>query len=315
MSNKLKLFLCLSLAILSASCFRGNSASDLVNISNHNQIFNFTGVDDLYSFLTYSEKRVPLISAHRGGPDIGYPENALETFQRIAYKTPAIIECDIALTKDSVLVLMHDETLDRTTTGKGKLKKRTYRELKELYLKDSKGEQTTYKIPTLEETLAWGAGKVIFTLDVKKDVPYHLVIDAIRKTKAEAYSIIITYSADQAAVVHNLAPDLMISASIKSAEDLIRLNDSDVPDTRIVAFIGTSEADKGVTDLLHQHGILCILGTMGNLDRQAKEKGDQVYADYIENGADILSTDRPLQAAKTLDYYIRKRNLSSPYIN
>jgi len=315
MTKKFNLFLCLSLTMLSIGCFRSNSASDLTTVSNHNQVFNFQDVEDLYRFLTYSEKRVPLVSAHRGGPDIGYPENALETFQRIAYKTPAIIECDIALTKDSVLVLMHDETVDRTTTGKGRVRNHTYQELKSLYLKDKAGDVTNFRIPTLEETLSWGIGKVIFTLDVKREVPYHMVIDAIRNTKAEAYSVIITYSADQAAVVHNLAPDLMISASIKSTEDLLRLNDRDVPDTRLVAFVGTSEVDRQVTDLLHQHGILCILGTIGNLDRRAKQNGDQVYADYIENGADILSTDRPLQAAKALDFYIRKRDLSSPYIN
>lgn len=311
-----KIYSYLVLLAFFSSCFRGNNkATELVHVHNHNQVFNLESVEDLYQFLTYSEKRVPLISAHRGGPDVGYPENAIETFQRVAYKTPAIIECDIALTKDSVLVLMHDETLPRTTTGKGKLKDHTYEELQELFLKDTKGERTPYKIPTLEETLAWGIGKVIFTLDVKRNVPYQLVIDAIRKTKAEAYTIIITYSADQATVVHNLAPDLMISASIRSAEDLVRLNDNDIPDTRIVAFVGTAQPDKALTDFLHQHGILCILGTMGNLDQQAKERGEQMYATYIENGADILSTDRPLQTSKALDYYIKKRNLSSPYIN
>ena len=269
----------------------------------------------MYRFLTYSENRVPLVSAHRGGPDTDYPENAIETFQRVASKMPAIIECDIALTKDSVLVLMHDETLDRTTTGTGKVNRYTLAELKELHLKDPAGTVTNYRIPTLEETLRWGIGQVIFTLDVKRNVPYQLVVDAIRKTKSEAYSVIITYSANQAAVVHNLAPDLMISASIKNVEDLIRLNDLDIPDTRLVAFIGTSQADKNLTDLLHQHGILCILGTIGNLDSQAQQRGEQVYAEYIENGADILSTDRPFQAAKTLDYYSKQRDLSSPFIN
>ncbi len=296
------------------SCFRNNTATDTIRFGNAQQVFNFKGIDDLYRFLTYSENRVPLVSAHRGGPDTDYPENAIETFQRVASKMPAIIECDIALTKDSVLVLMHDETLDRTTTGKGKVNRYTLAELKELHLKDPAGTVTNYRIPTLEETLKWGVGNVIFTLDVKRNVPYQLVIDAIRKTKSEAYVVIITYSANQAAVVHNLAPDLMISASIKTIEDLIRLNDLDIPDTRLVAFIGTSQADKKLTDLLHQHGILCILGTIGNLDRQAKQRGEQVYAEYIENGADILSTDRPLQAAKTLDYYIKQRNLSSPFI-
>lgn len=313
--NILNIILLLTTVLLFASCFRNNNASDIVQVSNHNQVFNFETVDDLYRFLTYSEKRVPLISAHRGGPAADYPENAIETFQRIAYKTPAIIECDIALTKDSALVLMHDETLQRTTTGKGRVGRHTLEELQELNLKDVDGNVTKYKIPTLEETLLWGVGKVIFTLDVKRNVPYRLVIDAIRKAKAEAYVVVITYSADQAAVVHNLAPELMISASIRSAEDLIRLNDRDVPDTRIVAFVGTSPIDKKVTDLLHQHGIMCILGTIGNLDRQAMQRGEQVYAEFIENGADILSTDRPLEAAKSLDYYIRKRGLSSPYIN
>ena len=287
----------------------------MVHVSNHNQIFNFETVDDLHKFLTYSEKRVPLISAHRGGPAADYPENAMETFQRIAYKTPTIIECDIAMSKDSVLVLMHDETLQRTSTGHGAVNKHTLEELKALNLKDTDGKITNYRIPTLEETLRWGIGKVIFTLDVKRHVPYRLVVDAIRKTGAEPYSIIITYNADQASLVHNLAPELMISAPIRNADDLLRLSDRDVPDTRVVAFLGTSMVEKPVIDLLHQHGIMCILAAMGNLDKQARKAGDQRYAEFVEQGADIISTNRPIQAGKALSYYIKKRNLSSPYIN
>lgn len=308
-------YLLLVFLLLFCSCFRSNTTADTVRFGNSRQVFNFKGIEDLYRFLTYSENRVPLVSAHRGGPDTGYPENAIETFQRVASKMSAIIECDIALTKDSVLVLMHDETLDRTTTGKGKVNQHTLAELRELHLKDPAGTLTNYRIPTLEETLRWGVGQVIFTLDVKRNVPYQLVVDAIRKTKSEAYAVIITYSANQAAAVYNLAPDLMISASIKNVEDLIRLNDLDIPDTRLVAFIGTSQVSNKLTDLLHQHGILCILGTIGNLDRQAQQRGEQVYAEYIENGADILSTDRPFLAAKALDYYSKQRGLSSPFIN
>ncbi|GHE23048.1 glycerophosphodiester phosphodiesterase family protein [Sphingobacterium griseoflavum] len=315
MKIRLKFIICALCILSTTACFRTNGTADLGHLGKHNQIFNFAGVEDLHKFLTYSDKRVPLVSAHRGGPDLDYPENALETFQRVAYKTPSIIECDIALSKDSVLVLMHDETLDRTTTGKGNTIHKTLEELKKLRLKDTQGNLTSYQIPTLEEALAWGKGKVIFTLDIKRNVPYRLVVDAIRKTHAEAYVALITYNVNQAALVNNLAPDLMISASIRNADDLIRLNDADVPDTRILAFIGTKEADRQLTDLLHQHGILCILGTMGNLDRQAETRGDQLYAEFIERGADILSTDRPVQAAKSLQYYIRKRGLSSPYID
>src|SRR5690606_1027155 len=110
-------------------------------------------------------------------------------------------------------------------------------------------------------------------------------------------------------------PELMISASIGSAADLLRLNERNVPDNRLVAFIGTHEADEALYKLLHNHGILCILGTMGNLDKQAVARGDQVYTGFVERGADMLSTDRPREAGKALNGYRNRHQLSSPYVN
>ncbi len=279
------------------------------------QVFNLKTVDDLYHFLTYNENSYPLVSAHRGGPSDGFPENAIPTFAEVASKMPAIIECDIAMTKDSVLVLMHDETLDRTTTGKGRVSNKTYEQLKDLKLRDNNGELTNYRIPTLEDALQWGIGRVIYSLDVKRSVPYEKVIELIRKTKAEANSIIITYSANQAEVVNRLAPDLMISATIKNRDDLNRLSELSIPDTRLIAFVGTREPDTALYTMLRQHGIKSILGTIGNLDRSAEKAGYQLYADFIVRGADVLSTDRPFEAWKALDFYIKKRNLESPFIN
>lgn len=264
---------------------------------------SFSSVEDLYKFLTYSERRVPLISAHRGGPAPGYPENAIETFQHSANKQPLIIECDIALTKDSVLVMMHDDRLDRTSTGKGLIKNYTLAELKKFKLKDNEGNLTAYKIPTLEEVLKWGRGKVIFTLDVKRGVPMDLVIDAVKRYNAAPYAIIITYNANQAAEVHRLAPDLMISVSIRKVDDLLRLNDYGIPDNRLVAFVGVSEPDPFLYKRLHEHGIMCILGTMGNLDRRAEAREEALYYKLIKDGADILSTDRHNEAGRQLAKY------------
>lgn len=317
MSNRVysSIFIAFMLAVLFSSCFRTNSSGSINNMPQVDQVFNLKTVDDLYHFLTYNENSYPLVSAHRGGPSDGFPENAIPTFAEVASKMPAIIECDIAMTKDSVLVLMHDETLDRTTTGKGKLSRKTFEELKELKLKDNNGVVTNYRIPTLEDALQWGIGRVIYTLDVKKSVPYEKVIELIRKTKAEANSIIITYSANQAEVVNRLAPDLMISATIKNTDDLNRLSEMSIPDTRLIAFVGTREPDTALYTLLRQHGIKSILGTIGNLDRSAERAGYQLYADFIVRGADVLSTDRPFEAYKALDFYIKKRNLESPFIN
>ncbi len=279
-----------------------------------NQHIKLAAVDDLYRFMTYHEKRYPLVSAHRGGPAPGLPENALETFENAYRQQPVIIECDVRMTSDSVLVLLHDETLDRTTTGTGKLAGIDAKGLRQLRLKDPDGAVTGYRVPTLDQALQWGAGKVVFTIDVKRGVPYAAVIDAIRRNKAEAYSMVITYNADQAAMVHQLAPDLMLSASIRSASDLLRLADRNIPDNRLVAFVGVSEVDAQVYELLHGHGILCILGTMGNLDKQAALRGDSVYTNLVSRGADILSTDRPSEAGKALKSYRSKNKLTSPFI-
>jgi len=263
----------------------------------------FRNVDELRQFLTYTKKRFPLISAHRGGPEKGFPENAIETFEHSYQFQPLIIECDISLSKDSVMVLMHDNRLDRTSTGTGNIGNFTYEELRKLFLKDNNGDSTGFHIPTLEDALIWGRGRVIFTLDVKRGVPYSKVIDMVRKCKAEASSVIITYNADQAAEVNLLAPDLTISASVRGKEDLERLNGRGVPDSRIVAFIGTTEAQPGIYELLHSRGISCILGTMGNLDKQALARGDSQYYEYISHGADILSSDRPKEAGEALKKY------------
>lgn len=287
-----------------SSCVSSNT--DGGDFRYHASEIRLANTNDLYRFLTYNENRFPLVSAHRGGPRTGYPENALETFEQVARQQPIIIECDVARTKDGMLVLLHDETLDRTTTGSGRVADHTLSEVKKLRLKDPEGNVTAYRIPTLDEALRWGKSKVIFTIDVKRGVPYAAVVEAIRRNTAEPYSVIITYSADQAATVHQLAPDLMISASIRSDEDLLRLNESNIPDNRLVAFVGTSEPKKQVYDLLHGHGILCILGTMGNLDKQATVRGDTTYIGFIERGADILSTDRPAQAGKALSKYWKK---------
>lgn len=297
-------FYWLAVLLLSVFTVKGQQAS----------LLQFSTTAELQQFLSYSPNRIPLISAHRGGPAKGFPENALETFQHSTLFQPVIIECDITLSKDSVLVLMHDNRLDRTTTGKGPVGDYTYAELQQLRLKDNDGDTTTFRIPRLDDVLRWGKGKVIFTLDVKRGVPYAKVVEAVRRCKAESCSVIITYSADQAAEVYQLAPDLMISASIQSADDLLRLNGKGIPDNRLVAFIGVREGDAALYTLLHEHKILCILGTMGNLDKQAIARGDQTYYGFVERGADILSTDRAPEAGAILQQYRKDHQLHSVHI-
>ncbi len=156
------------------------------------------------------------------------------------------------------------------------------------------GNLTPYKIPTLDQILRWGKGRVTYTLDVKRNVSFAKVVDMVRRNNAGAYTAVITYNAQDAALVHSLDPNLMISVTIRNRAEYDRLHDLSIPDNRMVAFVGVTEPPKELYAFLHQKGIACILGTLGNLDRQAAAKGDQVYRLFAENGADIMSTDRPL---------------------
>jgi len=247
-------------------------------------------------FFGYHPNQTPKISAHRGGGDLkGYPENCIESFAYLAKQLPVVIECDIDLTKDSVLVMMHDQTLDRTTTGTGRLIEKTYAELAPFRLEDNMGNVTPYKIPTLEQVLRWGKGKVTFTLDVKRNVSFDKVIDMVHRTGAGDYVAVITYNAPDAAKVNKLDPNLMISVTIRNRAEYDRLHDLGIPDNRMLAFVGVKEPDAELYQFLHQKGIACILGTLGNLDKQAAAKGDQVYKQFARNGADVMSTDRPLE--------------------
>ena len=281
------------------------------------QYIKFNTLAELYQFLKWSpENRFPLISAHRGGPMPGFPENCIETFDNATTYNPVIIEFDIAYSKDSVMVIMHDDKLDRTSTGKGPIGNYTYEELKAFNLKDDEGKETKFKIPTLDSVLSWSKGKVLLTIDLKKGVSYAKVIEKVRQYKVESNSIIITYTANQAKEVHQLAPELMISASIQKKAELKRLNSLGIPNNRIVAFVGVSAPDKELYQYLHNKGITTILGTMGNIDKSAiASPVKNVYYHLVNNGADILSGDNLPQASEELDKFRYNKKLSSAHIN
>ena len=77
-----------------------------------------------------------------------------------------MVEIDLKKTKDGHLVLMHDKTIDRTTTGKGKPEDYTLAELREFFLKGGHGQKTRHKIPTFEEVM------MLCTITLKMHTPY-----------------------------------------------------------------------------------------------------------------------------------------------
>lgn len=258
--------------------------------------------DSLAGWLRAGSAAGPLLSAHRGGPVDDLPENALVTFARTVALAPALLETDVRLTADGALVLLHDETLERTTTGRGPLAATTLAQLRELRLVAPSGRVTGERVPTLDEALRWAAGRAVLALDVKREVPYARVVEAVRAAGAGNRVVIIVYTHAQLLEVHRLAPELVISFTAGSAADVARAVAAGVPARRLIGFLGVGTLDIGAVAALRAHGIRGQLGTFGALDSLAAARGEAVYRALATLGVEVIATDSVARAARALGY-------------
>src|SRR5690606_8902479 len=232
-------------------------------IANLNTI-NIRTAAELKEFFTYSEDRLPIVSAHRGGPRKGFPENCIATFEYTLANTPAILEIDPRYTKDSAIVLMHDETLDRTTNGQGKVSDYTLAELRELRLKDPEGNLTDYGIPTYDEALQWAKGKTILVVDAK-DVPIEVRARKIIENNAEAHAIVISYSMEDTKKCYALSADILMEMMMGTMEQVDAIDQSGVPWQNVESFVSHQLPEgNAVFEAVHQRKGLCILGSSRN---------------------------------------------------
>lgn len=81
-----------------------------------------------------------------------------------------MVELDVKMSKDSQLVIMHDNTIDRTTNGKGTPGDYTLAELKTLRLKNGLGRLSQHQIPTLQEMMEAAKGKILINVDKGNDL-------------------------------------------------------------------------------------------------------------------------------------------------
>ncbi len=242
------------------------------------------------------------ISAHRGGPLVGLPENALETLKNTSKTVAGImIEIDVLPTLDSVLVLMHDKKLDRTTSLTGYLQDYTLEEVKKGVLMDSQNTPTSFKVPTLKEVFAWVKDENTFlSIDVKDKTTFRQVVDLIREYKIVDKAEIITYSLRDAELVHDYDSEINISVSIGSLTVLEKLFDSEVNISKVAAFTGLTIKDTLFYQKLREQGIVVTLGTMGNLDNRARVRGFELFHDWSKLGIDRFATDNYIEVYQAL---------------
>ena len=105
-----------------------------------------------------------VVASHRGDWR-NYPENSIAAIESVIGMGVDIMELDLKLTKDSVLVLCHDRTIDRTTSGKGRVCDITYDSIRRCVLKTGHGVKTTHRMPTLREALEVCKDRIVVNVD------------------------------------------------------------------------------------------------------------------------------------------------------
>jgi glycerophosphoryl diester phosphodiesterase len=260
-----------------------------------------------------------LVTAHRGDWR-NAPENSLLGFQYAAAMGVDIVELDLKKTKDSVIVIMHDGNIDRTTNGKGQPKDYMLADLKKFGLKNGIGRVTNNHIPTLKEVMLALKGKNV-KVNLDKSYPYyHEAYAVLQETGTLAQAIFkseVPYDTLKARY-----PDLINKIIYMPVVNL------DKPDARqiITDYLKNMHPyafeltfTKDTSSILADNKFITKTGSKvwinslwsslngGHDDDLAVEDDDKKNSwDWIMNhGATIIQTDRP----QLMLQYLREKHL------
>jgi glycerophosphoryl diester phosphodiesterase len=240
--------------------------------------------------------RRPLIIAHRGYR-AKYPENTLAAFEAAIDAGADMIELDVLLTKDRKVVVIHDESLDRTTSGKGPVRDHTLSELKTLdagswFDARFRGEP----LPTLEEVLELVDGRIPMNIEIKRRAyePHHppdaiekQVVDLAARKNAQENVLISSF---EWRVVERLAV-LKKAPAIALLSQYPRLGNPLEACKRLRAFSwhpSSRSLKKEHVRKMHEAGILVFPWKSDTLEDMAR---------MLDMDVDGLIVDDPLAAA------------------
>lgn len=171
--------------------------------------------------LQIAAQHKPVVIAHRGNHRHA-PENTLRAFQNAINAGVDYVEVDLRTTRDGVLVVMHDETIDRMTSSQGKIKELDWNSLKDLQVIDKKHpEKGQDRIPTFREVLEICKGKVKIYLDFK-EASVAATMKIVNELRMEDQIVVYVNSIEQYQSWREVAPRTPIIASLPSYQ----LNDA-----------------------------------------------------------------------------------------
>lgn len=241
----------------------------------------------------------PLIEAHRGYSEKA-PENTLAAFREAIQAGVDRIELDLFVSQDGHAVVIHDETVDRTTNGTGAVKEMTLRELKELDAGSWKDPRfAAERIPTFQEVLEMAKGRVLVDIDLKDTAAIEPMVGDLRKMDMLFDVIVTGTSREDIQMIRKVEPALAVF--FERSEELDELHKSGKKQEFIRTAIRLAQESQApgfnfdyntlTPEFIreaHLRGLSVIAWTVN--DPQSME-------DLLAWGVDTIMTDRP-DAAK-----------------
>ena len=251
-----------------------------------------------------------VVISHRGDWR-NYPENSIPAIESIIRMGVDMMELDVKMTKDSVLVLMHDKTIDRMTNGKGKVSDITYDSLMTFKMKRAHNVATdSIKVPTLREALLCCKDRILVNVDhaypyYKEIVDLANELGVTGQVLMKGKSSIDKVNEDMSKHEHNLLYMPIIDINKPKGKALFNEYQERgvVPMAYEVCWKVLDEDAKDCMKKIVESGSKLwvntfwpsVCGGFGNDDDAAYDAADPyaVYQQYIDLGAKMIQTDRP----------------------
>ncbi len=223
-----------------------------------------------------------IVCAHRGDHTVA-PENSLDAYERAAKDGADYGEADLRMTKDGVIVLMHDDTVDRTTDGHGRVADLTFAEIRALHFKHP--VRMDEKVPTFEELLDDVRGRLRIYMDIKAVHPKD-VLPLLKKHHMEKEVIAYLYGPMHRSEWIHDAPEIPIISDneIKSSDQIER---DWKPFPFAITDGGYREYTAEFVQKFHDLGVAVVP------DIQSGDESPSKWQPMLDMGVDGLQTDHP----------------------
>lgn len=154
----------------------------------------------------------PYIMAHRGNSEL-CPENTMAAFRRALEDGADVIETDLHLSADGVLMCIHDDTVDRTTDGRGEVSQMTSAELAQLSASYGRAEFAAERIPTLRQLLeilpdGVGVGLELKSDDFLRESVCQNLLRVLRETETLSRTVVLSFSHERLRAIERYTPDI-----------------------------------------------------------------------------------------------------------